>query len=148
MKSRNEFEFRKAAETDLPFLVRLRADAMRAHILSAGMEYDDELQMQRVMDNFDCAQIIRLEGKDIGLLKVDRASDPWMLKQIQLRPEYQNKGLGEKILRQILGDAREKSVDVGLQVYKNNPAKRFYERAGFNEVGRNDIACTMQWKCK
>lgn len=137
-------QFRNAREADLPFLIRLRSDTMREHVENSGIAYDEEKQLQRVMDRFDCAQIIMHEGWDIGLLKLDRNVVPWMFMQIQISPEHQKRGIGEEILRRILAEAQGAHTAVTLKVLKANPARRLYERVGFHQIGENDQSFFMQ----
>ena len=45
--------------------------------------------------------------------------------------EYQGSGIGTQILiGQLLAD-RKNNVDTALQVFKENPAKKLYEKVGF-----------------
>jgi ribosomal protein S18 acetylase RimI-like enzyme len=126
-----KINFRTASEADIPFLVRLREATMRAHVEKADGAYEEAAQLRRVMDRFDCAQIVVIDGRDAGLLKVDRRYSPWMLMQIQLAPAFQRQGIGEKLLRQLLAEAKANVEGVTLKVFKRNPAKKLYERVGF-----------------
>ncbi len=137
--------FRKATVQDLPFLVALREATMREHVERSQNIYDEEKQLQRVKDKYDCAQIIVLNGEDIGLLKMDGARTPWKLLQIQILPEYQRKGIGEEIIRQILDDAESIGASVTLRVLKGNPAKRLYERLGFRAEEERESSFVMRY---
>lgn len=130
--------FRKAAEADKPFLLRLREATMRDYLKQSGLPFDEAAQIARSMDRFEHAQIVMQDGHDIGLLKNDKSTNPWELVQIQLLPAYQRKGIGETLLRQTLAEASKAKVAVLLSVLKVNPAKRLYERVGFREIGEKD----------
>ena len=140
------FEFRQATEDDWDFLVLLRRTTMGAHIDRAGVDYDEEFQTQRIRHKYDCAQIVVLDGEDIGLLKVSKEADPWQLIQIQLAPGFQGRGLGTALLDGVLAAAQEEGVAVELRVYKTNPAKRLYERRGFVVVGQSERGFAMRWE--
>lgn len=139
-----EIQFRSASEADLPFLIQLRLDTMREHVENSGVAYKEDAQLQRVMDRFDCANIIVLNGQDIGLLKIDRSVNPWMLMQIQLAPKSQKMGIGESLLRKTLADASDVNAGVTLKVLKPNPAKKLYERVGFHIIGEDERSFFMQ----
>lgn len=134
---------RKAIEADWDFLVELRRQTMRPHVENSGRAYDEEAQGQRLLYKYECAEIVQYDGRDIGLLKVDRSERPWMLIQIQLAPEFQRRGLGEQLLRQLLLEAKEQGAPVQLSVLRANPARRFYERLGFVVAAEKEHALVM-----
>ena len=45
--------------------------------------------------------------------------------------KYQGKGIGTQILKEQLKQDEENNVNTVLQVFKENPAKRLYEKVGF-----------------
>ena len=137
--------FRVATEADVPFLLELRRQTMTEHLQRSGVEASDSERIERVLANFDCADIILLSGTPVGLLKVVRSEDNWDLVQIQILPERQGGGLGSIILKKLLADADEAGVSVSLSVLRANPARRLYERLGFRIVGENGHAYDMRY---
>ncbi len=138
--------FRPAVETDVPFLTKLREATMRAHYEDEGIPYEAEAQKERLHYRFECARVVTLNGRDIGLLKVDCQSAPWMIIQIQVSPEYQRRGIGEHLLRSVFSEAERAKVCVNLEVLKaNHEAKKLYERVGFREAGSNEHFFLMRW---
>lgn len=117
-----ELTFRAATEADMPFLL-----------------------VERVLARFECAEIVLLSGKPVGLLKAARDGNKWDLIQIQILPEKQGTGLGTGILRKLLDEAVRSQAAVTLSVLKSNPARRLYERLGFRIVGENDQAYDMEF---
>jgi len=126
---------RPATETDIPFLMDLRHQAMDAVMVAAGMMPSDEAHMQRVLYGFEWAQVVLLAGEPIGLLKVVRTAPVWDLIQIQVAPAHQGKGLGEQLLRALMAQAMAAGASVKLCVLKVNPALHLYERLGFVVIG-------------
>lgn len=51
-----------------------------------------------------------------------------------LLPEYRGRGIGTKLLRHLLSAGEERYDAVSLSVSESNPARRLYEREGFNAV--------------
>ena len=125
---------RPATLDDLPFLMRLRKLTMREHLERAGERLDDDWHHQRVMAHFDSANIVCLDGIPVGLFKHYRTREEWKLVQIQLLPEHQGQGLGERLVRSLLDDARQAGLPVTLSVLRGSPARRLYERLGFEEI--------------
>lgn len=141
----NQLTFRAATEADVPFLLELRRQTMSEHLQRSGVEASDSERIERVLANFDSAEIILLSDRPIGLLKVVRSRDNWDLVQIQILPEKQGGGLGSSILTKLLADADQARVSVTLSVLRANPVRRLYERLGFRIVGENDKAYDMRY---
>ena len=85
--------FRPALESDVPFLLELWHDAMSIHFATSGISPADENSLQRLSMRFECAEIVCLETKPVGLFKVARDGAEWKLVQIVLAPEIQGQGL-------------------------------------------------------
>src|SRR5262245_576758 len=53
---------------------------------------------------------------------------------IGVKPEARGQGVGEKLLRAMIGEAARRGVGLCLSVRTENPARRLYERLGFREI--------------
>lgn len=138
--------FRAATEADFPFLLELRRRTMSEHLRQSGLEPSERECAERVLANFECAEIIALAGRPIGLLKkVAREGKKWRLIQIQLVPEQQSKGLGTSILKALVDGAKQSGASITLSVLRANPARRLYERSGFRVVSESAHAYEMQF---
>ena len=127
---------RPATEDDVPFLLALREQTMDGHFRASGAEPSREQHLERVRVRFECALIIEHEGRPAGLFKVARDGLDWQLIQIQLAPELQGRGVGERLLRDLIAEARRAGASLSLHVLHANPARRLYERLGFRIVGQ------------
>jgi len=134
---------RPALEADVPFLLELRRQAMGPVHTAAGVDQSPEHTVARVRSNFDCAEIIELNGRPIGLLKVIRSPTEWRVSQIQLLPEHQGKGIGTKLLEEVLANARAAGLVVTLSALKINPAVRLYRRLGFTTETESEKSVSM-----
>jgi GNAT superfamily N-acetyltransferase len=134
---------RPATSADIPFLMRLRKLTMQEHLERAGEQLDDEKHHQRVMAHFDSASIVYLDGAPAGLFKHYRTPEEWVLLQIQLLPEHQGQGIGERLIRGLLDEARQVGLPVTLSVLRGSPARRLYERLGFEETAAKGNAFLM-----
>lgn len=110
---------------------------------AAGVDQSPEHTVARVRSNFDCAEIIELNGRPIGLLKVIRSPTEWRVSQIQLLPEHQGKGIGTKLLEEVLANARAAGLVVTLSALKINPAVRLYRRLGFTTETESEKSVSM-----
>jgi ribosomal protein S18 acetylase RimI-like enzyme len=134
---------RPATTEDVPFLMELRRRTMDNHLSASGMGTDNDYHLARLMDRFDCAEVLLQDGAPVGLLKVARDSPQWKLIQIQLVPELQGQGLGADLLAQVIAEADNAKVAVALSVLKANPARALYERLGFAVVGESEHEFNM-----
>src|SRR5215467_13212127 len=76
--------------------------------------------------------ITMLDGVAVGRMIVHRTAVALVLVDIALMPEHRGKGIGEGLLRDLFEESAKKRLPVRLQVLKNNPAARLYERLGFS----------------
>jgi ribosomal protein S18 acetylase RimI-like enzyme len=51
-----------------------------------------------------------------------------------IRPEFQRRGVGSGLLRELMQEAQSSRLPLKLRVLKVNPAVHFYRRLGFAEV--------------
>jgi ribosomal protein S18 acetylase RimI-like enzyme len=135
---------RAATEEDVPFLLTLREQTMDGHFRASGAHPTREQHLERVLVRFECAQIIEHEGRPAGLFKVARDGLAWQLIQIQLTPELQGRGVGEKLIARLLDEARRAGASLSLHVLHANPARRLYERLGFRIVADGEHEYLMR----
>lgn len=147
-EDRMQVTLRPANDSDLPFLLDLRFQTMDQHYIASGVHLSQDEHMQRVLHRFDCAEIIIVDGRAGGLVKLDRNGTDWHLIQIQLVPELQRRGLGAQLMDKIISEAGSAGASIRLGVLKVNPARRLYERLGFLVVGETSDSFKMQLPSK
>jgi len=77
--------------------------------------------------------IILFRGARAGRFWVGRAPDQIRLLDIAILPQYQNRGIGSALLKDLIAEARETRRPLRHMVYKFNlAALRFYQRLGFS----------------
>jgi ribosomal protein S18 acetylase RimI-like enzyme len=135
---------RPALTGDEPFLLELRKATMTEHLLRAGEPLDDAAHRARLLHRYDTAQVICLDGAPAGLLKTHRTETEWTVMQLQIAPAHQGRGIGERALWTVLLAAPADALPVTLKVLKGNPAKRLYERLGFEIVNEDEIQFHMR----
>jgi ribosomal protein S18 acetylase RimI-like enzyme len=140
-----ETSFRKIERKDFEFLWLLHNAALKDYVKQTW-GWDEERQRQLFRESFEIerAMIIVFEGKDTGLLDVTEKETETVLISIRLLPEFQNKGIGTKIIQDILEKSHGKNKPVRLQVLKINPAKKLYNRLGFKIFGETETHFLMR----
>ena len=88
--------------------------------------------------------IVIYDGKTIGTIATIETDDCIDIGQFFILPEYQNKGIGTYLLKDILGRADQLSKNVTLKFLKNNPVKSLYVRNGFRLVYTSEVAHHME----
>lgn len=142
--SEHNLSRRKATPDDIPFLLELRESTMSAQLVAAGIELSTKETLTRVMHKFECADVVLLDGKPVGVIKVSQSEKQWKIDQIQLIPSTQGKGLGTNLLKTVIEQATTAGATLTLSVLKKNPAKRLYESLGFTTTGSDDHEYFME----
>jgi ribosomal protein S18 acetylase RimI-like enzyme len=138
---------RTISDADYLWLWSLNRETMRTYVEQTWGKWDDDWQAERFRKNFrpDHVQVIVLDGHDAGLLHVERSPEEINLVNIQIAPEFQNRGLGTEVMHALLAEARREKLPLRLQVLKVNPARRLYERIGFAVVAETETHYQMRW---
>lgn len=137
--------YRKASENDIDYLLDLRTKTMNPHYANSHLPTDRETTLQRILYQFDKAHIILLNDEPVGLLKINRGNKTEVL-QLQIDPTQQGKGLGKKILKDILEEASKEGKTVELSVLKTNKAQQLYTSLGFKTVGEDEHSYFMEFQ--
>jgi GNAT superfamily N-acetyltransferase len=87
---------------------------------------------------------LEVEGAAIGFLRLSLSASTVWIRDIQVRPEAQGRGVGTFALRVVQQIALERgTADIRLRVFKINPAIRLYRRNGFEELIDEGATLTM-----
>ncbi|MDX9975793.1 MAG: GNAT family N-acetyltransferase [FCB group bacterium] len=94
----------------------------------------------------DYIRHISCEGRMAGMiLGCEVAPRTGFVLQVAVRPEYQGRGLGGHLLRELAGEFRAAGLrEAGLGVTASNPARRLYERLGFE--ARRPVDAYVWWR--
>ena len=125
---------RPAVADDVEWIAELRAIVLRPDLERLG-RYDDVRVRQRFRNAFDPAdtRIILVDGEDSGSVAVRREGDTHWLEHFYVATAQQGRGVGGRVLGMLLDEARL----YRLNVLQGSPARRLYERHGF-QVERQD----------
>lgn len=89
--------------------------------------------------------IIEHSQRAIGRLYYDETATNLHIIDISLLPQFRGQGVGAHILTQVLQKAKRGNKSVHLQVRKDNPALRLYQRLGFQAKDEENLNVKMQW---
>ena len=127
---------RPATADDREFAYTTTRDTMREHVLATWGKWNEAEVRRRSSDNIanGTTCIIQLDGEPIGIWVVERESDCIRLVQIFILPAFQGRGIGSKLIEELLAEARSAGLPLRLRVLRVNPAFNLYLRMGFKVV--------------
>lgn len=111
-----------------------------------GMQF--EAQHKFYMDQFPRARFDLLleDGEPIGRLYLDVRDDEHRLIDIALLPQHRGRGIGARLMRDVLDEAAGEGKKVRIHVETNNPAMHLYDRLGFEKVEEQGPYRLMEWR--
>lgn len=151
------YSFRPVNRSDTEFLARLYASTrLDIHQL---IDWSDEQKEQFLRMQFDAQQahykshfpnaecniVVNQKKKPIGRLYVDQREDEVRVIDISLMPNHRRKGIGSKIIKDVMERGRLLQLPVRLHVARFNPALSWYSKMGFQQIGETDMTFLMEW---
>jgi ribosomal protein S18 acetylase RimI-like enzyme len=135
---------RPAVPDDAEFVLRVTEACMRAYAEQTWGAWNEALTRA----SFDPAthRIIQCDEQDIGCLALHEWDDHLDLDKLYILPAYQNRGIGTRLMDDIVAQAAAAGKPVRLSVLAVNPARRFYERAGFVVTQSTAERHYMEWR--
>lgn len=156
MSTRSEVSFRRAETEDAEFLYRVYALTRQEELALTGWtseQIEAFLRMQfRAQDTHyrtyhpaSTFDLILLDGEPAGRIYLERQPHEILLLDIALLPEQRGRGVGTRIMHDLLAEAAGANQCVRLHVEAYNPAKRLYLRLGFVKSGESGPYEEMRW---
>lgn len=147
--------FRPIVDDDRPFLRELYASTRREEMAQTDWPQDQiemflseqfHAQHMHYMQHFAKADfdLILRDGEPIGRLYLDEWEEEFRIIDIALLPEFRGRGIGGRILKDILEKAFAAGKAVGIHVEQNNPAMTLYQRLGFEMVEEQAVYHLMR----
>ncbi|RCH61762.1 N-acetyltransferase [Streptomyces sp. SDr-06] len=142
---------RPATPADSEYCFRLHEAAMGAYIEAIwGWGEQTQRGFHARVFSPGCWQIVTVDGVDAGMLHVEDQASGIYLARIELHPDYQGCGIGSRLIRGLLHQAREQGRGLTLDVLVvNQRARSLYRRLGLHDVarhGENNIKIRMSTK--
>jgi ribosomal protein S18 acetylase RimI-like enzyme len=89
-------------------------------------------------------QIVLWEGQPAGRLYLHRQERVLHIIDIALLPEFRNRGIGSRLLNDIIQQGNAENVPVSIYVEAFNPAQRLYQRLGFRKSKEEGLYFYME----
>lgn len=153
---------RPALESDQALLLRVYAATRTAELALTGW---DEMTCSRFVQMQFLAQsthyrlhwpasehsVIQVQSQDatvpVGRLWIDRRAKAIHVLDIALLPHWRSQGIGAQCLQRLMSEVSQKGDELSIQVEQDNPARRLYDRLGFESVGpQRGLHQLMVWR--
>lgn len=144
------YALRRVEAEDFAFLYALHVATMK-ELVTQVWGWDENDQRDRFALAFVAprsetalAEIIVVDGRDVGVLGQERREAEWFISNIEIAPEHQGCGLGASVISGVTERAAMLGMPVTLQVLQINRARRLYERLGFVVTGETETHFLMR----
>ena len=129
---------RPAVETDFEPLLDLSVRVLRADLERLG-RFLPERRRARMRAVFDAGElrVIEHDGARVGCIGVAVAVDHIALHSVYVEPSVQGRGIGAAAVAAALAGAPD--LPIRIEVLRESPAHRFWERLGFAKVGEEGV---------
>lgn len=143
-------------EDDLSFLQQVYAST-RADELSmtdwdeaqksAFIAMQFEAQHRYYLEHYPGAdwRVVEVDGQPAGRLYLHQRVDEIRIMEITLLPKYRSRGIGSRLLADILTQGQSSGRKVTIHVERFNPALRLYKRLGFQLIEDKGVYLFLGW---
>jgi N-acetylglutamate synthase-like GNAT family acetyltransferase len=126
--------FRHATEADFEYILDLSVRTMRAHLERIG-RYDPARRRTRMRQHLDAGSLhlIERDGAVLGCVGLYDRGERKELHSFFLEPALQGRGIGAEVFAALRAEYPGRGW--WIEVLKESPARRFWERQGFVLTG-------------
>ena len=141
------YKLKKYSDNYYNFVYEVKKEAYKKYVEENFGEWNEEEQKE-YFDKFinavkENAYIIEYENKDIGFYNGETLENgDYEIGNICIIPKYQGKGIGTKILKDIIKQNIKRTIR--LQYFKQNSVGNLYKRLGFVLVGESKYHYQME----
>lgn len=122
------------------WLERLRRDVYHELFNATFGGWDEVRHVRQFTECWErgCISIITVDGMPVGMIQLFEKIDVVEIGEIQIEPSRQSQGIGTRILKDAIAQARKQRKQVTLSVgLKNERALQLYQQLGFRKVAQS-----------
>lgn len=124
-------EMRPAANSDFDYCRSLYFGEMKWIINELRLDLVAQESSFQQQWNPMQVHIITVDDADAGWVQTIRQEEALFIAQIIVERRFQRRGVGTEIMKRLIADAAQMGLPLLLSVVKINPARRLYQRLGF-----------------
>jgi ribosomal protein S18 acetylase RimI-like enzyme len=131
-----EIELRQATAAHVDFLWETFRVSMKKYITQARGEWDEQREQTQFRNQLDLttSRVIHANDVKVGFITAPVKDNSLWIHTICIAPAHQNRGIGTQVIRSMIAQAEKQRIGLYLSVLKVNPARRLYERLGFEVI--------------
>jgi ribosomal protein S18 acetylase RimI-like enzyme len=131
-----EIKLRQATPADTKFLWDAFRASMKDYITQARGEWNEQREEYQLRHQLDlpAAQVICGNNLEVGFIIAPIKDSAREIHTICIVPEHQNRGVGTEVIRSVIAEGGTQKMPLYLSLLKVNPARRLYERLGFEVI--------------
>jgi ribosomal protein S18 acetylase RimI-like enzyme len=143
----DEIRLRPAKPRDYLFALSLYLDGAKRHLSRIGRWSRPRLAL-KFRNGYKQAQarVISVGGKDVGWIQVAEFVGRLHLRQLHLAARVRGRGIGTRLIKDLLKRATALGKPVTLEVMHGNRAKSLYRRLGFRQTSQDADKIQMIWR--
>jgi ribosomal protein S18 acetylase RimI-like enzyme len=135
-----------ASLEDRSWLEQLRRDVYQELFTATFGGWDEARHTWQFAKCWD-AGFISIDGVRVGMIQLFEKPHAVEVAEIQIQRSHQSKGLGSRILKDVIARACQQRKKIVLSVgLKNDRAFQLYQRLGFRKVAESATHNHMEWK--
>jgi ribosomal protein S18 acetylase RimI-like enzyme len=130
-----------AAPEDQVWLEQLRRAVYHELFVATWGGWDEARHMRHCAECWERGGIfcIEVDGVRVGMIQLFDQPDAIEVGEIQVQPAYQGRGIGTRLLSDIIRRAHARGKKVSLSTgLQNHRAYQLYQRLGFRQVAQTD----------
>jgi ribosomal protein S18 acetylase RimI-like enzyme len=133
-------QLRPAAVEDYPFLQGLYRRAYEVLVTRQYGSWDGDVQRARFDKKLQSVEfkIVLVDSQPVGAVSSTEHADHILLNELLVQPEFQGRGIGSRVLRDVIRHAVQLGKPLRLHTLRMNRAQELYKRHGFIETGRDE----------
>ncbi len=144
-------------EADLPFAAALYASTRAEEVAASGWPLADQhsflAQQHRAQHEHYKAHypgmawlILEQEGQAVGRLYLMEWESEFRVVDISLVASHRGRGIGAALFGDLMALAGARDKKLSIHVEKNNPARRLYDRLGFELAADKGVYDLLEWQ--
>ncbi|MEM7154800.1 MAG: GNAT family N-acetyltransferase [Myxococcota bacterium] len=139
--------FVPAESSDFDQLWALHRQSHRGFVEQGGESWNEAQQRVAFTRAFATQDMQRVEvdGETVGMLSVAWDESPVVVHAVELWPQWQGRGLGTRLVHDVLLRAQQLECGVEVEVHAANPARALFERLGFKPTTATATHQRLAW---
>lgn len=137
-----------ATEADRQYFRELNELSYRELVIEQFGAWDRDSQRAHFDEKWKMGGYVKIVtgGKVVGGIWTEEFADYIALREIQVHPDYQSRGIGTAVLMEEMERARSKRKELRLRVLLKNRAYGLYARLGFEETHKDESHFYMTFR--